>query len=193
MFFGFRLQCTAPCMHAYYVECRMLSRFRLQCTTPCMHVCFKTIQVSLDKPDGFLATKARLSRIRVKEGYFSWKNRIRRQKIVRVIEGPTYRSPTYQGTPVHALQNQYIYDKSFMLHYSGCSAQRTRMFSGFRLQCITPCIHAYYELYIHCNTSTYYTYDPGCTIQVAASSSASFSKIKQNVFWILWSRKYFFR
>ena len=54
------------------------------------------IQVSLHKPDALVAKNPPgLSRIRVKKGYFSRISRIRRPKIVRVIEGPTYR-----GTPV---------------------------------------------------------------------------------------------
>ena len=59
------------------------------------------VQVSLDKSDDLVAKNpSGLSRIRVKEGYFSRISKIRRPKIVRVTEGPTYRSPTYQGTPV---------------------------------------------------------------------------------------------
>ena len=60
-----------------------------------------SLQVSLDKSDALVAKNASgLSRIRVKQGCFSRKSRIRRPTIVRVIEGPTYRSPTYRGTPV---------------------------------------------------------------------------------------------
>ena len=56
----------------------------------------KALQVSLDKSDALDAKNpSGLSRIRVKEGNFSQISRIRRPKIVRVIEGPTYRSPTY--------------------------------------------------------------------------------------------------
>ena len=59
------------------------------------------VQVSLDKSEALVAKKpSGLSRIQVKEGYFSRISRIRRPTIVRVIEGPTYRSPTYRGTPV---------------------------------------------------------------------------------------------
>ena len=63
-----------------------------------------SIQVPLDKSDALVAKNpSGLSRIRVKEGYFSRISRIRRPKIVRVIEGPTYRSPTYRGAPVPIL------------------------------------------------------------------------------------------
>ena len=59
------------------------------------------LQVSLDKSDGLGAKNpSGLSRIRIKEGCFSRISRIRLPKIVRVIEGPTYRSPTNRGTPV---------------------------------------------------------------------------------------------
>ena len=55
----------------------------------------QAIQVSLHKPDGLVAKNpSGLSRIRIKEGYFSRISRIGRPKIVRVIEGPTYRCPT---------------------------------------------------------------------------------------------------
>ena len=66
-----------------------------------MRFCCKKVPVSLDKSDGLVAKNpSGLSRIQVKEGYFSRISRIRRPKIVRVIEGPTYRSPTNRGTPV---------------------------------------------------------------------------------------------
>ena len=48
------------------------------------------LQVPLDKSDALVAKNpSGLLRIRVKEGYFSRIIRIRRPKIVRVIEGPT--------------------------------------------------------------------------------------------------------
>ena len=62
---------------------------------------FFVLQVSLDKSDALVAKNlSDLSRIRVKEGCFMRISRIRRPKIVGVIEGPTYRSPAYWGTPV---------------------------------------------------------------------------------------------
>ena len=61
------------------------------------------LQVSLDKSDDLVSKNpSGLLRIRVTEGYFSRISRIRHPKIVRIIEGPTYRSPTYRGTPLLA-------------------------------------------------------------------------------------------
>ena len=77
----------------------LLKRFRI------------AVQVSLDKSDALVVKNpSGLSRIRVNEGYFSRKSRIRRPKIVRVIEGPTYRSPTYRGTPVQICVDNSDYD-----------------------------------------------------------------------------------
>ena len=54
-----------------------------------------------DKSDAWVAKNpSGLSRIWVKEGYFSKISRIRRPETVRVIEDPTYHRPTYRGTPV---------------------------------------------------------------------------------------------
>ena len=62
------------------------------------------VQVSLGKSDALVAKNpSGLSRIRVKEGYFSRISRVRRPKIVQVIEDLTYRSPTYQGTTIHVV------------------------------------------------------------------------------------------
>ena len=81
-----------------YSTCRASST----CITVGKKVSLKKVQVSLDKPDALVAKNpSGLSRIQVKEGYFSRISRIRRPKIVQVIEGPTYGSPTYRGTPVH--------------------------------------------------------------------------------------------
>ena len=69
----------------------------------CVHtdLFYLMVQVSIDKSDTLGAKNpSGLSRIRVTEGCFSRISRIRRLKIVRLIEGPTYCSPTYRWTPV---------------------------------------------------------------------------------------------
>ena len=87
-----------------------------------------SLQVSLDKLDGLVAKNpSGFSRIRIKAGYFSRISRIRRPKIVRVIEGPTYRSPTNRGTPVHMkMFRMTISEKAFVSWVVQC-AQHTML------------------------------------------------------------------
>ena len=78
----------------------------------------KCVQVSLDKSDDLVAKNPfSLSRIRSKEGYFSRISRIRRPKIVRVMEGPTCCSPTYRGTAVLFFWKQNNSSKGLLMNY----------------------------------------------------------------------------
>ena len=87
-----QLPCNTHVVHRYFAK-----------TWPGVGFWSIPVQVSLDNLDSLVAKNpSDLSRIRIKEGYFNPISRIRRPKIVRVIEGPTYRSPTNRGTPVDA-------------------------------------------------------------------------------------------